>query len=143
MLSERARAPRVTGSIVPCSSGLSLQGCQGCSKASEARGATETLTQQKAASPGEAAAAYPRQLKACGFKGRNILSPLERAERWEDQSTRENCVLFKTEVLQQLLRDSYENIMGSLRKQQCEPCSWYSEEEQRTPCVICEMLLPL
>lgn len=38
MLSERARAPRVTGSIVPCSSGLSLQGCQGCSKASEAGG---------------------------------------------------------------------------------------------------------
>lgn len=59
MVSERARAPRVTGSIVPCSSALSLQGPQVSSKASEGREATESLTQQKDPSPGEAAAAYP------------------------------------------------------------------------------------
>lgn len=57
MLSERARAPRVTGSIVPCSTALSLWGSWVCSKASEARGAAKTLAQQKDAGPGEAAAA--------------------------------------------------------------------------------------
>lgn len=94
MLSESTRISRFTGSIVPRSSALSLQGSQLCSKASEAKGATKTLTQQKDADPGQAAVIYPWKLKACGFKGRNILSPLERAERWEDQSTGENCVLF-------------------------------------------------
>jgi len=59
MLSEGAMAPRVTGSITPSSSALSLQGSQGSFKAPEARGATETLTQKKDAGPGEAAAAYP------------------------------------------------------------------------------------
>lgn len=106
MLSERARAPRVTGNIVPCSSAQLLWRSCVCPRALEARGATEILTQQKDAGPGEAAAASPCKIKAYGFKERNILSPLERAERREDQSTRENCVLFKTEVLQQLLSES-------------------------------------
>lgn len=35
---QRVRVPRVTGSIVPCSSALSLYGHQFCSKASEAGG---------------------------------------------------------------------------------------------------------
>lgn len=56
MLSERDRAPRATGSTIPGSLVLPLQGCQVCSKASEVTGATETLTQQQDASPREAAA---------------------------------------------------------------------------------------
>lgn len=87
--------------------------------------------------------AHPSKLKANGFKGSNILSPSEKAEQWRDQSTRDNDGLFQTVVLQQLLGVSYENVMGSRRKQQCKPCSWYNEDEQRIPCVVCEMFLPL